>query len=84
MKWVSGTWQPGPEVAAADVWGLKLRLLMSVVMVCGVGIAATHAYIMVRVHSLNNVPSPVRTLVVPEVPGSAIFGGFVQFWAILA
>jgi len=59
MKWVSGTWQPGPEVAAGDVWGLKLRLLMSVVMVCGVGIAATHAYIMVWT-LLAPSPSTIR------------------------
>ena len=45
MKWVSGTWKPnvGP---GEDVWGMKMKLLMGIVMLCGVGIAATHAYIM--------------------------------------
>jgi len=36
----------------------------------------------VRVQSLNNVPSQVRTLVVPEVPGS-VRGDFGRFWAVL-
>jgi hypothetical protein len=44
MKWVSGTWQP--DVPAGEVWGVKMRLMMGVVMMCGAGIAATHAYIM--------------------------------------
>jgi hypothetical protein len=36
----------------------------------------------IRVHSLNNVPSPVRTLIVPEVP-SSVRGDFGRFWAVL-
>ena len=45
MKWVSGTWTPS-VAAGEDAWGVKMRLLMGIVMLCGVGIAATHAYIM--------------------------------------
>jgi len=39
-----------------------------------------------RVMSLNNAPSAVRALVVPEVPGSVRvdFGRFYSFWAIFA
>jgi len=39
-----------------------------------------------RVHYLHNIPSQVRTIIVPEVPAlyEAIWGGFVQFWAISA
>jgi hypothetical protein len=36
---------------------------------------------------LNNVPSQVQTLLVPEVPRAlyeANVGGFVHFWAVLA
>jgi AAA family ATP:ADP antiporter len=47
-KWVSGTWQP--DVPHDQVWGVKLRFLMTIVMCCGVAIAATHAYIMRRKH----------------------------------
>jgi len=36
----------------------------------------------VRVHSVNNVPSQVRTIVVPETPGS-VRGDFRRFWAVL-
>jgi len=36
----------------------------------------------VRVHSLNNVPSQVRTLAVPDVPGFER-GDFRRFWAVL-
>ena len=44
VKWVSTAWHP--DVPEAEVWGVKMKLMMGVVMLCGVGIAATHAYIM--------------------------------------
>ena len=40
-KWVSGSWTP--NVPADEVWAVKLRFLMTIVMGCGVAIAATHA-----------------------------------------
>ena len=33
-RWVSGVWQPA--VPANEVWAVKLRFLMSIVMLCGV------------------------------------------------
>ena len=50
-KWVSGTW--APAVPAEQVWAVKLRFLMTIVMCCGVFIAATHAYIMHRAHAAD-------------------------------
>lgn len=50
-RWVSGVWQPA--VPADEVWAVKLRFLMSIVMFCGVGIAATHAWIMHRAHKAD-------------------------------
>ena len=47
-KWVSGTWQP--DVAPDQVWAVKLRFLMTIVMCCGAMIAGTHAYIMRQKH----------------------------------
>ena len=53
VRWVSTKWVPGPGMSVEAVWGAKLRLLMSLVMLCGVGIAATHAYIMHRAHQAD-------------------------------
>ena len=50
-KWVSGSWQP--NVPVDEVWAVKLRFLMTIVMGCGVAIAATHAYIMQRAHAAD-------------------------------
>ena len=50
-KWVSGSWTP--NVPADEVWAVKLRFLMTIVMGCGVGIAATHAYIMHSAHKAD-------------------------------
>jgi AAA family ATP:ADP antiporter len=50
-KWVSGSWTP--NVPADEVWAVKLRFLMTIVMGCGVAIAATHAYIMRRAHAAD-------------------------------
>jgi len=50
-KWVSGSWTP--NVPADQVWAVKLRFLMTIVMGCGVAIAATHAYIMRRAHAAD-------------------------------
>jgi AAA family ATP:ADP antiporter len=35
------------------VWAVKLKFLMTIVMACGVAIAATHAYIMHRAHAAD-------------------------------
>ena len=50
-RWVSGSW--APNVPADEVWATKLRFLMTLVMVCGVGIASTHAYIMKKAHEAD-------------------------------
>lgn len=53
VRWISTKWVPGPEMSVEAVWNAKLRLLMSLVMLCGIGIAATHAYIMHRAHQAD-------------------------------
>jgi AAA family ATP:ADP antiporter len=50
-KWVSGTWTP--DVPVDEVWAVKLRFLMTIVMFCGAAIAATHALIMRRAHEAD-------------------------------